>query len=114
MSFPLSVALLSSVYLLVRVLDPRPAPRFRRPTSPRPYLAPDTLWYAAAIGATAVSVFVFRPVLARLAVDPVAGWIADLPLAARLLLGLVVFDLVSFLVHLGLHRSDTLWNLHKV
>jgi sterol desaturase/sphingolipid hydroxylase (fatty acid hydroxylase superfamily) len=114
MSFPLSVALLTAVYLVVGVLERRPALRFRRVTSPRPYLATDTLWYAAAIGATAVSVFVFRPVLTRLAVDPVAGWVADLPLAARLALGLVIFDLVSFLVHRQLHRSDTLWNLHKV
>src|SRR5262245_15379271 len=114
MSFPLSVALLTAVYLLVGALERRPALRFRALTSPRPYLATDVLWYAAAIGTTAVSVFVFRPVLARLAVDPLAGWIADLPLAARLLLGLVIFDLVSFLVHRQLHRSDTLWNLHKV
>src|SRR5262245_7748937 len=114
MSFPLSVALLTAVYLLVGVLERRPSLRFRQLASPRPYLATDTLWYAAAIGATAVSVFVFRPALARLAVDPVAGWVGGLPLPARLLLGLVIFDLVSFLVHVGLHRSDTLWNLHKV
>src|SRR4029450_2304059 len=24
------------------------------------------------------------------------------------------FDFISFAVHLALHRSDTLWNLHKV
>src|SRR4029077_5538563 len=29
-------------------------------------------------------------------------------------IGLVVFDFVSFLVHVGLHRSDVLWNVHKV
>src|SRR5262245_39929754 len=114
MSFLLSVALLTAVYLAVGAAERRPALRFRPLTSPRPYLGTDVLWYAAAIGATAVSVFVFRPVLARLAVDPVASRVADLPLAARLALGLVIFDFVSFLVHRQLHRSDTLWNLHKV
>jgi sterol desaturase/sphingolipid hydroxylase (fatty acid hydroxylase superfamily) len=113
-SVEFAVALLTIVYLAVGALERRPALRFRRLKSPRPYLATDTLWYAAAIGATAVSVFVFRPVLARIAIDPVAGWTDRLPLAGRLALGLVIFDLVSFLVHLGLHRSDTLWNLHKV
>ena len=114
MPFVWSVAAFTAVYLVVGALERRPALRFRHLSSPRPYLATDTAWYLVAIAATAVSVFLFRPVLVRLAVDSIASRVADLPLAAKLLAGLAIFDLVSFLVHVTLHRSDTLWNLHKV
>src|SRR4051812_14737089 len=32
----------------------------------------------------------------------------------QLLLALLIFDFVSFLVHRQLHRSELLWNVHKV
>jgi sterol desaturase/sphingolipid hydroxylase (fatty acid hydroxylase superfamily) len=112
--FILTVALLSAVYLVVGFLERRPALRFRVLTTPRPYLTTDIAWYGVAAAATALSVFVFRPVLSAASLAPLADRVGDLPLAAKLLLGLVVFDFVSFLVHMGLHRSDVLWNLHKV
>ena len=37
-----------------------------------------------------------------------------MPFALKLLIAVVLFDLVSFLVHRGLHRFDVLWNVHKV
>lgn len=114
MVFVLSVVALAVVYVVVGVVERRPGLRFRRLSSPRPYLATDTTWYLVAVGATAVSVFVFRPVFARLSVDPIADWVGDLPLVIKFLVGLLAFDLVSFLVHVGLHRSDSLWNFHKV
>ena len=114
MFFILTVALLSAAYLGVGFLERRPALRFRVLTTPRPYLATDIAWYGVAAGATALSVFVFRPVLSAASIAPLADRVGDLPLAAKVLLGLVVFDFVSFLVHRGLHRSDVLWNLHKV
>ncbi len=114
MYFLLSVAALTAVYVTVGALERRPALRFRRLSSLRPYLATDTAWFLVAIGETAISAFVFQPVLARLAIGPVAAWVDNLPLAAEFLFGLVIFDLVSFLVHVGLHHSDTLWNFHKV
>jgi sterol desaturase/sphingolipid hydroxylase (fatty acid hydroxylase superfamily) len=114
LSLLLSVAVLSAVYLVVGALERVPSLRFRRLTSPRPYLATDIGWYGVAVAATAVSVFLFRPVLSRSAIEPIANRVDDLPFAAMLLLGLVIFDLVSFAVHVGLHRSDTLWNVHKV
>jgi sterol desaturase/sphingolipid hydroxylase (fatty acid hydroxylase superfamily) len=112
--FVFTVAALSAVYLAVGFLERRPALRFRALTSPRPYLATDIAWYGVAVAATAISMFVFRPVLSMASIDPIATQIEGLPLIAKLVLGLVVFDFVSFLVHMGLHRSDTLWNLHKV
>jgi sterol desaturase/sphingolipid hydroxylase (fatty acid hydroxylase superfamily) len=112
--FALTVAALGAVYLVVGFLERRPTLRFRVLTAPRPYLATDIAWYAVAAAATALSVFVFRPVLSAVAIAPLADRVDDLPLVAKLLLGLVVFDFVSFLVHMGLHRSDVLWSLHKV
>jgi sterol desaturase/sphingolipid hydroxylase (fatty acid hydroxylase superfamily) len=114
MSFVLSVAILTVVYLVVARLERMPALRFRVLPSPRPYLATDVAWYGLAILATAISVFVLRPQLAKLEIGPVRNAVAHLPLAAKFLLGLIVFDFVSFVVHVSLHRSNTLWNVHKV
>jgi sterol desaturase/sphingolipid hydroxylase (fatty acid hydroxylase superfamily) len=114
MSFFISVAVLSIVYVVVARLERRPALRFRVLPTPRPYFTTDLAWYALAIAATAVSVFVLRPQLVKLEIAPLQHAVARLPVAAKFLLGIVVFDLVSFLVHVGMHRSDTLWNVHKV
>jgi sterol desaturase/sphingolipid hydroxylase (fatty acid hydroxylase superfamily) len=114
MSFLLSVTALSVVYVVVARLERTPALRFRVLPSPRPYLATDVAWYGLAIAATAISVFVFRPQLTKLEIGPIRNAVASLPLAAKFVLGLVVFDFVSFVVHVGLHRSNVLWNVHKV
>jgi sterol desaturase/sphingolipid hydroxylase (fatty acid hydroxylase superfamily) len=114
MSFVWSVAALSIVYCIVARLERRPALRFRNLPSPRPYLATDFAWYGLAIAATAFSVFVLRAQLARLEIGPLRRAVGNLPLVAKLLLGLVIFDFVSFAVHVGLHRSNVLWNVHKV
>ncbi len=114
MFFFISAAVLSAVYLSVALLERTPALRFRRLTSPRPYLGTDAAWYAVALLATAISAFVFRPQLAKLAIGPFARRLHDLPFAAKLIAGLILFDFVSFAVHVALHRSDALWNVHKV
>jgi sterol desaturase/sphingolipid hydroxylase (fatty acid hydroxylase superfamily) len=114
MSFLASIAVLTGVYLLVGRLERLPALRFRELSSPRRYLATDIAWYGVAIAATAVSGFVFRPILANLAIGPIRRVVTDLPFLAKLLIGIVLFDLVSFLVHRCLHRYDRLWNIHKV
>jgi sterol desaturase/sphingolipid hydroxylase (fatty acid hydroxylase superfamily) len=112
--FLYSVAALSIVYVLVAALERVPTLRFRALPSPRPYLATDAAWYLVAIGATAISFFLFRPQLSKLAVAPARHAVAGIPLVAKIVIGLVLFDFVSFLVHVGLHRSDVLWNVHKV
>jgi sterol desaturase/sphingolipid hydroxylase (fatty acid hydroxylase superfamily) len=114
MSFFISVAALSVVYVGVARLERMPALRFRVLPAPRPYLATDLAWYGFAIAATAVSVFVLRPQLTRLEIPALQHAVARLPVAAKFVLGLVVFDFVSFVVHVTLHRSNTLWNVHKV
>jgi sterol desaturase/sphingolipid hydroxylase (fatty acid hydroxylase superfamily) len=114
MSFLLSVAALSLVYLVVARLERTRTLRFRVLPAPRPYLGTDLAWYGLAVAATAISVFAFRPVLAMLQIGPVRDAVTSVPVWLQLGIALVVFDYVSFLVHVGLHRSDTLWNLHKV
>lgn len=114
MSFLASVAVLTGVYLVVGGLERMPALRFRALPSPRPHLATDIAWYGVAITATAISAFVFRPVLAPLSIVPIRNVVDGAPFLVKLLISVVVFDLVSFLVHRCLHRYDVLWNLHKV
>jgi sterol desaturase/sphingolipid hydroxylase (fatty acid hydroxylase superfamily) len=114
LSFLLSVAALSIVYLVVAKLERTRRLRFRSLPSPRPYLATDTAWYMVAILGTALSVVVFRPVLSQLEIGPVSGRVNALPLAIRFVLALAIFDFLSFLVHRQFHRSDRLWEFHKV
>ena len=114
MSFLISVAALTGVYVVVGQLERQPALRFRELSAPRRYLATDVAWYGVAIAATAVSVFAFRPVLAELGLAPIRDALLGVPFLVKLLIGVVVFDLVSFLVHRCLHRYDALWNIHKV
>lgn len=114
MSFWALVALLSGVYVVVAKLERMRALRFRVLPSPRPYLMTDTAWYAVAVGASAISMFVFRPQLAKLAVGPVAAVLATFPVIAQLVIAVIVFDFVSFVVHRCLHRFDVLWGIHKV
>jgi sterol desaturase/sphingolipid hydroxylase (fatty acid hydroxylase superfamily) len=109
-NFGLSVAVLTAVYLAVAALERVPALAFRTLPRPRPYLATDAAWYGVAVGATAVSAFVIRPQLARMAIGPVGR----VPLVLQLAVAIVVFDFVSFAVHVALHRYDGLWRLHKV
>ena len=114
MSFLVSVAVLSVVYVAVARLERMPALRFRALPTPRPYIATDLAWYGLAIAATAFSVFVLRPQLVKLQIAPLQHAVARLPLPATFVVGIVVFDFVSFMVHRGMHRSNALWNVHKV
>ncbi len=114
MSFFTSFALLATLVLVVGVVERLPRFRFRVLPFRRRYLGTDVRWFLVAGAASAISAFVFRPFLVRLAVEPFRDWVAQLPTAGRLVLALVIFDAASFAIHLGLHRSATLWNLHKV
>lgn len=114
MTFLSSVAVLTAVYLVVGRLERTGALRFRELSKPRRHFATDVAWYGVAIAATAVSVFVFRPVLTQLSIPPLREAVAGMPFLGKLAVGVVVFDLISFLVHRALHRHDALWNIHKV
>jgi sterol desaturase/sphingolipid hydroxylase (fatty acid hydroxylase superfamily) len=112
--FLTSAAALSSLYALVFVVERRPRTRFRDLPHRRPYFLTDLTWYSLVVGMSAVAVFVLRPVLDHIAVAPVARVVRDLPVLGRFALALLIFDLVSYGVHRGMHRSNLLWNIHKV
>lgn len=105
---------LAGAFLLVAGLERVPRLRFAPSPFLRPHLATDAVWYVVASGSSALSVFLFRPTLERLALPGVDVVADGLPAGLRFLLALAVYDLVAFAVHLGIHRSDTLWAVHKV
>lgn len=114
MGFVASVLILASAFLLVAGAERIPALRFREGPLLRPYLATDVAWYGVAMTAAAISAVVFRPQLERLQIAPIAARFSELPWLGRFLVAIVVYDLVAFLVHVGIHRSDRLWHVHKV
>ncbi|MDP9333231.1 MAG: sterol desaturase family protein, partial [Actinomycetota bacterium] len=114
MNFFVSAAVVSSLYLVVAALEQVPALRFRPLRFLRPHLATDVAWYGLAVTNSVISVFVLQPQLSKLAVGPISRTVGQLPAAVRLLLALLVFDFVAFAVHVGVHRSNILWNVHKV
>jgi sterol desaturase/sphingolipid hydroxylase (fatty acid hydroxylase superfamily) len=114
MSPGLSFLVLTSLFLTVAALERVPAFQFRPARLLRPFLATDAAWYLVATTANLISSFVFRPQLSKLAIRGVAGSIAGLPLVARVVAAVVVYDFVAFAVHVGIHRSDMLWSVHKV
>lgn len=102
---------LAGAFLVVAGLERVPRLRFAPSPFLRPFLATDALWYLVASGSSALSVLLFRPVLERAAL-PVG--IGGLPGAMRFVVALAAYDFVAFAVHLGIHRSDALWSVHKV
>jgi sterol desaturase/sphingolipid hydroxylase (fatty acid hydroxylase superfamily) len=113
-NFFASVAAVTAVYVIVSGLERIPSLRFRPQPFRRPFFATDAAWYGLAVAATAVSVYLFRPQLEKLSIEPIARLVDRVPTVGQLLVALLVFDFVSFLVHRQLHRSDVLWNVHKV
>ena len=109
-----SFLVLSSLFIAVAALERVPAFQFRRSGLLRPFMATDGAWYLVATTANLISTFVFRPPLSKLAVPALADAISGLPLAAKVGLAVVVYDFVAFAVHVGIHRSDRLWSVHKV
>lgn len=88
--------------------------RFRVLPYRRRFLGTDLVWYLIVVGMSGVSVLLVQPFLEQIAVEPIAGLVRGLPAAGRFLLALLLFDVVSYAVHRGLHRSELLWNIHKV
>lgn len=109
-----SFLVLSCLVVAVVALERVPAFQFRPARLVRPFLAADGAWYLVATLANLISTFVFRPQLSKLAVPGVADVVGRLPAAAEVLLAVVVYDFVAFAVHVGIHRFDLLWSVHKV
>ena len=113
-TFLTSIAILTAIFLSVALLERVPALQHCPGPSRRPWFATDIAWYFVATVAAGVSTFVFQPVLVHLAIPGVSATVADLPAAVRFLVAVAVFDAVAFAVHLGMHRSDLFWRVHKV
>jgi sterol desaturase/sphingolipid hydroxylase (fatty acid hydroxylase superfamily) len=101
---------LSGLVVAIAALERVPALQFRPSRLVRPFLATDAAWYLVAALANVVSTFVFQPQLSKLSVVDISG----MPVAVELVLAVVVYDFVAFTVHVGIHRSDLLWSVHKV
>jgi sterol desaturase/sphingolipid hydroxylase (fatty acid hydroxylase superfamily) len=114
MSPGVSFLVLTSLFVTVAALERVPAVQFRPSGLVRPFMATDGAWYLVATAANVISTFVFRPQLSKLALPPLADAISGLPLAALLIVAVVVYDFVAFAIHVGIHHSDVLWSVHKV
>jgi sterol desaturase/sphingolipid hydroxylase (fatty acid hydroxylase superfamily) len=113
-SFLIQFGALTAMFLTVAALERVPRLQHRPSRFRRPWFATDVLWYLVAALAAGLSTILLRPVLTRLSLPGASSVVATLPDALELLLAVVVFDGVFFTVHAGLHRSDLLWNVHKV
>jgi sterol desaturase/sphingolipid hydroxylase (fatty acid hydroxylase superfamily) len=105
---------LTSLLLTIAVLERVPAFQFRPGRLLRPFVATDAAWYLVATTASLISTFVLRPQLSKLAIPGVAASVGSVPLVVRVVTAVVVYDFVAFAVHVGIHRSDRLWSVHKV
>jgi sterol desaturase/sphingolipid hydroxylase (fatty acid hydroxylase superfamily) len=114
MSPGLSLFLLSTLFLVVGALERIPTWQFAPARFVRPYLATDVAWYLVATAASIVSTFALHPLLEKLAIPGLADVVGSLSLAVRLAIAIVVYDFVSTVIHVGMHRSDALWSVHKV
>ena len=109
-----SVAVVTAIFVCIALLERVPVLQHCPGPLRRPWFATDIAWYFVATIAAGVSTFVFRPLLVHLALPGVSSAVAALPAVARFLVAVTVFDAVAFAVHVGMHRSDALWGVHKV
>ena len=112
--FLISLVILTTIFLFVALLERVPALQHCPGPLLRPWFATDIAWYFVATAAAGLSTFVFRPLLVQLSVPGISSAVANLPTVLRFLLATAVFDAVAFAVHLGMHRSDVFWRVHKV
>ena len=113
-SFLIPLGILTTMFLLVATLERVPRLQHTPSRLHRPWFETDLLWYLVAAVAAGLSTFILRPILVRLAIPGLSTVVGSLPSPVALIVAVVVFDGVFFAVHVGLHRSDTLWNFHKV
>lgn len=113
-AFLASAGFLTALYAVVFVLERIPRLSFRPMSFRRRFLLTDLTWYGIVVGMSALSVLLLRPMFDRVAIEPVARAVRDLPAPVLFVLALLLFDLVAYGVHRALHRSDVLWSLHKV
>jgi sterol desaturase/sphingolipid hydroxylase (fatty acid hydroxylase superfamily) len=113
-AFLASSGVLTPMFLTFAVLERIPRLQHTPSALRRPWFETDMVWYLVAAFAAGLSTFLLRPILVRLAIPGLSTVVASLPTPLALLAAVVLFDGVFFAVHVVMHRSDTLWNVHKV
>lgn len=113
-SFVTSFAVLTAIFLVVAGAELVPRLRRAPRLHPRPWLHTDIAWYLVAALSAGLSGILLRPVLEPLVLPGLDRVVGDIPDAARLILAVVLFDGLFFAIHRRLHRSDVLWQVHKV
>jgi sterol desaturase/sphingolipid hydroxylase (fatty acid hydroxylase superfamily) len=113
-SFLIQLAVLTAMFLAVGAAERVPRLQHTPSRFRRPWLETDLLWYLVAALAAGLSTFLLRPILIRLAIPGVSSVVGSMPGWLALVVAVVVFDGVFFAIHTGLHRSELLWNVHKV
>ena len=109
----MSLVLLTAVIATVALCERAQRLRFESQSFLRGHFATDLLYLAT--GGIALS-FAMRAGAARLAADwgTALPALASLPALAVVPLAVVLHDLLAYLAHWSMHRSDFLWRLHKV
>jgi sterol desaturase/sphingolipid hydroxylase (fatty acid hydroxylase superfamily) len=111
MSLPaLLLPLTLGIYGVVATLERVSGLRFRASPFLRPFFRTDVFWQLSTFGV----VLAARPFLPRLPTSPLTEGLHALAWPFAIGLAVVVYDLTAFLIHKGLHRSDVLWEIHKV
>jgi sterol desaturase/sphingolipid hydroxylase (fatty acid hydroxylase superfamily) len=113
-SFLISIGVLTTMFLLVATLERIPRLQHTPSALRRPWFETDLLWYLVAALAAGLSTFILRPLLVKLAVPGLSTAVGSLAPPIAVGAAVVLFDGVFFAVHVRLHRSDALWNFHKV
>jgi sterol desaturase/sphingolipid hydroxylase (fatty acid hydroxylase superfamily) len=80
----------------------------------RRYIATDLAWYAVTIGSGAIAAIVFRPLFERITWSVTAELFRRQPLMLQVIVAVAVYDLVAYAAHVAYHRSNRLWEFHKV
>jgi sterol desaturase/sphingolipid hydroxylase (fatty acid hydroxylase superfamily) len=113
-AFLTQFAVLTATFVAVGSLERIPRLQHTPSRIRRPWFETDLLWYLVAAFAAGVSTFVMRPLLVRLAAPGLSDLVGAVPGPVALFVAVIIFDGVFFVIHTMLHRSDVLWNVHKV
>jgi sterol desaturase/sphingolipid hydroxylase (fatty acid hydroxylase superfamily) len=105
---------LTAMFLTVAAVERVPRLQYTPSRFRRPWFGTDVAWYLLAALTAGLATFLLRPILTRLATPGISAVTSSMPAWAALIVAVVIFDGVFFAIHVGLHRSELLWTVHKV